>query len=373
MTQVGEELQSGQYLLNTLMDSIADSIYFKDLESRFVKVSRSFADKHSIGSAEEAIGKTDFDYFKIDHARKAYSDEQHIIQTGETLGPVEEKETWSDGHVTWASTIKMPLKDTQGNIIGTFGISRDITEGKQAEQSLKKNEKQLRELNATKDKLLRIISHDLKNLFNSILGFSRMLKDTNPNEDAEQIKRFAQIIHQSASDSHDLLQNLLQWSSIQTGQMKFNPQSIKVYDKVHETLSMLEPNIDEKDITVQIHVPSDLYAFADEFMLGTILRNLVLNAIKFTPEGGYIEVKGEKDPDKVLISVKDTGIGIDRENQEKLFRMEQAYMTKGTNNEQGTGLGLILCKDLTEKHGGIIYVDSEVNKGSTFTFTLPVG
>ncbi len=367
----GEELQSAEYLLNCLMDSISDSIYFKNLNSEFIKVSKTFAQKHGLSSPDEAIGKSDFDYFTPEHAQKAFSDEQKIIITGEPLNNIEEKETWTDGHKTWASTTKMPLKDKHGRIIGTFGISRDITRRKKMEQALIQNEKKLSELNATKDKLLTIISHDLRNLFNAIIGFSELLLDNVRNGNIDKSERFANIIYQSARDSYELLENLLQWSRMQTGQIKFHPEKIDLHEVVQEVLNLLMSSLNAKNISVDAKTQSGTYHNADKVMISTILRNLISNAIKFTPEEGKISVLVSQTEKETRIVVRDTGVGIDIENQEKLFMINENISTKDTNDDKGTGLGLVVCKELTEKHGGQISVDSELNKGSEFTVLLP--
>ena len=236
---------------------------------------------------------------------------------------------------------------------------------------MKENEKKLYELNATKDKLFTIISHDLKNLFNSILGFSEMLINSADNQDIAKTQRFAKIINDSAGQSYDLLQNLLQWSRMQTGQIKYDPVSVKLHSEINNVIKLIEASINEKNIKINQDVDKELLVFADRQMLEIILRNLVSNAVKYTPEGGSIDIIANRKGEKIEISIQDTGIGMDKEEQAKLFKIEQGFRKDGTNDEKGTGLGLIVCNDLVEKHGGTIQVESELNKGSKFTFILP--
>ncbi|MEN6454936.1 MAG: PAS domain S-box protein [Prolixibacteraceae bacterium] len=259
--------------------------------------------------------------------------------------------------------------DSEKKIV--FGIIQDITDRKRTEEALKKSETRLKELNATKDKFFSIIAHDLKSPFNSIGGFSDLLEEMAQKGDCEGIKVYTGLIRKSSMQVMNLLTNLLEWSRSQTGKMKFNPVFLGIRSLVDEVIELLNSAAQQKSITVQNELPPGLVIFADKAMLGTILRNLISNSVKFTKPGGRIIISAVQDIEWTTVTVKDNGIGIKQEVKEKLFRIDESYSTPGTDNEQGTGLGLILCKELAEKHGGTISVESEPGKGSTFYVIIP--
>ena len=247
----------------------------------------------------------------------------------------------------------------------------DITERRKAEEAIKENESRLRELNATKDKFFSIIAHDLKSPFNSILGLSNMLADQVREKNHEGIEEYAGIIQKSTQRVFDLLMNLLEWSRSQTGRMEFSREYIELGALISEVIELLGESAHLKSITIIRELPRNMLVFADKAMISTILRNLISNAIKFTYPGGKIVISSDKKPDELMISISDNGIGIKKEVIDKLFRIDETYIAPGTQEEKGTGLGLILCKEFIEKHGGKIWVESEVDKGSTFYFTIP--
>jgi signal transduction histidine kinase len=187
----------------------------------------------------------------------------------------------------------------------------------------------------------------------------------------DNIEKYATEIYKSAHHSYNLLNNLLDWSRVQRGTMAFEPQEVELKSIVDKTINLLKVNSDSKNIFLESSFDPGLKVYGDRFMLETVMRNLISNAIKYTPKGGKIHLTAKRKKDKTLLSVKDNGLGIKQENLEKLFRIEDSFSTKGTEKEQGTGLGLILCKEFVEKHGGEIWVDSEVNKGTTFYVSIP--
>ncbi len=250
-------------------------------------------------------------------------------------------------------------------------IVHDITERKRTEELLKKSENNLREINAAKDKFFNIIAHDLRSPFSSILGFSSLLDEQMETKNYEGIEEYASYIHKSATHAMSLLENLLNWSRSQTGKMEFKPEYIDLKELLDEALLSLNDVSVQKTISIKTKTDKNVPVIADRTMTGIILRNLISNAIKFSHPGGEIFVSAEQSPNEILVSVKDGGVGITRENMTKLFRIDTNHTTLGTNREKGTGLGLLLCKEFIEKHGGKIWVESEEGKGSTFYFTLP--
>ena len=241
-----------------------------------------------------------------------------------------------------------------------------------ANKKLTISENNLKELNATKDKFFSIIAHDLKNPFQSLLGFSETLYNQIDELNNDEISEYTKLIYESSQNLFNLLGNLLQWSQSQLGSMKFSPKPINVYGSVDDVLSVFGTSAQKKNIKVVCSVAKDTTVFADKHVVSTVLRNLISNALKFTNQGGEIEISSVKSDKKIFISVKDNGKGISKENLEKLFKIDQGYSTKGTENESGTGLGLILCKDLISHSNGEIFVESTLGKGSNFKFTLPI-
>lgn len=262
-------------------------------------------------------------------------------------------------------------------MIEELQVSKEMLENSASElidlnQQLEESKEQLQELNASKDKFFSIIAHDLKGPFQGLLGYSEILSTDIENLQKEEVIEFAGNLHNSANHLFKLLENLLQWSRIQRGVIQHNPDEVLVRFVANQIISILEFNATNKNIELINNVDEDLRAFADVNMLNTILRNLVSNSIKFTPESGSITIDAFQENNEIIVSVADTGVGMDDDTKNKIFRIDQNHTTLGTNNEPGTGLGLVLCKDLADKNGGRLWVKSQPGEGSTFYFTLPI-
>ena len=243
---------------------------------------------------------------------------------------------------------------------------------KDANIKLINSELNLKELNATKDKFFSIIAHDLKNPFQSLLGFSETLHNNLDQLKNEEINEYSRLIFESSQNLYNLLGNLLQWAKTQLGSLKLSPGNVNVYDSLDDVLSLLNPTAKNKNINIINLIGKNTYAFADKHVVSSVFRNLISNAIKFTNQGGEIKISSKELNNRLTISVLDNGNGISKENINKLFRIDQDYSTKGTENESGTGLGLILCKELIIQSNGEIYVESTLGKGSDFQFVLPL-
>jgi signal transduction histidine kinase len=239
-----------------------------------------------------------------------------------------------------------------------------------SEEALKERELQLMELNATKDKFFNIVAHDLKNPFTSLLGSSELLYHNIGNLETENIRELALILNDSAKSGYAILQNLLDWSRSQTGLLKINPERVNLRNLIHENISTLQLAATNKEILILNEVKEDFFVFSDKNMINTILRNLLSNAVKYTYNSGQVRVSTTITTDEAIVSVKDTGIGIPANIIEKLFKIESRNSIPGTENEQGTGLGLKLSKEFVEKLGGRIWVESIENKGSEFRFSI---
>lgn len=249
--------------------------------------------------------------------------------------------------------------------------SRDIISAQN--QQLADQNQQLHELNATKDKFFSIIAHDLKNPFNALLSLSSLLYEELRNYALEDIERYIKRIYQAADRSYVLLENLLGWARSQTGRIQFSPFKIHLKTLINETLCVLENHAGNKDISFVCEVSDSLSVVADAKMLSAILRNIISNAVKFTEPGGKVTVRVQERDHEVEIAVIDTGVGISAAHLKNLFRLDVHHATLGTAEETGSGLGLILCKEFIDRHGGTIRVESEQGKGSQFLITLPKG
>jgi len=258
------------------------------------------------------------------------------------------------------------LKDTPH----ILSVISDITERKAVEEEIRLKNSELQKLNSEKDKFFSIIAHDLKSPFNSIIGFSDLLVEQVRERDFEGIEEYARVILSSSERVMNLLTNLMEWTRSQTGRMNFNPKEIDLVNLINDNLQLFDKIAEQKSITITSDLPTSLTVQADESMINTVVRNLISNAIKFTHPGGEIALSVEGKEREVIVSVRDTGVGIPQSTIEKLFRIDENFSTTGTQKEVGTGLGLILCKEFVEKHNGKIWVESEQGKGSTFIFSL---
>ncbi len=327
-------------------------IYTNNALNKFTKLNS----QHFLGKALFAMGLPD--YF-----------EQTLMQT--LLSAQKDKclkETKLDivlDNKTYFFAIQIVPEYISDNEIETYLIiCYDITQ-------LKNTENHLQELNATKDKFFSIIAHDLKNPFNALIGFSDLIYNNTSKYSVERIQQLALRMNVSAKQAFNLLENLLSWSRIQTGNLVPKIQNLSAVDIITEVHQLFLAAADAKNIIISLHYRELIYVNADRQMLNTVLRNLISNAIKFSHPHGKIELKLELRQQEVLFSVADTGIGIETDYINEIFKIENRYSKPGTADEKGTGLGLILAKDFIELHHGKIWVESEINKGTTFYFTLP--
>ena len=238
---------------------------------------------------------------------------------------------------------------------------------------LQQQTEQLRALNAEKDRFLSMIAHDLRSPFSTLRLLIGVAAENIEGSGQNELENLMHLLKKSSENVYTLLENLLTWSQIQHGVMKYHPQPLDVHKMIVQNMALLKPAADQKQITIKNDIAAETTAYADYRMVDAVVRNLLSNALKFTYPGGNITVSAQPAEQWMTISVADTGIGIEAEHLPKLFRIDAIYRRKGTAREPGTGLGLILCKEFIEKHGGEIWAESVVGKGSTFKFTLPKG
>lgn len=237
--------------------------------------------------------------------------------------------------------------------------------------SLRDSKNELAKLNASKDKFFSIIAHDLKNPIFAFNHVASLLNDDYDNLTEEEKKEFIKMLKDSSNNISELLENLLDWSRTQTGKIKFEPQDIEIYRIAQSNIGLAQMAADKKTIKMINNLNPKTNVYADNNMLNTVLRNLISNAIKFTPDNGEIRLEQTQEEGYFKFSVIDNGVGIAPHNLEKLFKIDTNVTEKGTNQESGTGLGLVLCKEFIEMHNGEIGVNSELGKGTEFYFTLP--
>ena len=230
---------------------------------------------------------------------------------------------------------------------------------------------QLQSLNKSKDLLFNIIAHDLRAPFNGILGFAGLMSDKSENLRKDELQEYAELINIQSQKTFELLESLLEWGRIQTNKIKLNPQSINLYQVVNEIIDYFNENHTINEHEIKVEVPSDIFVIADMVILKTIFRNLISNALKFTPAKEEIKISVEKFNTKhIAIIIKDKGIGMNKEMMENLFNFEINTNRNGVNGESSVGLGLVITKELIEKQGGKLIIESEENIGSTFKFTV---
>ncbi|MBP8849035.1 MAG: PAS domain S-box protein [Breznakibacter sp.] len=318
---------------------------------------------------EEAIGNNPRILQSNYHPKEFYQEMWNTLVNGHTWsGEIYNKR--KDGSCYWEEAIMAPVIDEKGVITNFVAIKNDITQRKNIEIKIKVQNDQLRSLNETKDRFISILAHDLRNPFHTMMGLSQLLKTAIPNNNEDSLE-LASAIHSTASNTYQLLENLLEWAHVQRNKSNPKLQVINLGELITECITLLHENAHVKKITIKNHIDSNCTLIADSEVFKTIIRNLLVNAIKFSHRGSTVSLKAEIKPELTEISIIDNGVGMSQETVDKLFDLGSAQTSKGTDGEKGTGFGLLICKELVEKHQGSITVKSEINKGTTFTIILP--
>jgi PAS domain S-box-containing protein len=277
----------------------------------------------------------------------------------------------SNQSVKWVREIGQGVYDKDGKLKYIDGVITDITKLINTQEQLSKSEAKLIELNSTKDKFFSIIGHDLKNPFNTLINFSELLLESPEKLSDTERGEVLKMINDVSKNTHSLLVNLLDWAKSQSGKIQLKKEDFNLSDLSLDVIELLNEVAKNKNIDIFNEIPIGITVYADKNMIKTTIRNLISNAIKFTKEGGSIKLFANMLNGIVEVSVADTGIGMDQETKNSLFKIDKTTSLTGTSGETGSGLGLILCKEFVEKNNGKIWVESELGKGSVFRFTLP--
>jgi PAS domain S-box-containing protein len=319
---------------------------------------------------EEAIGQNPRVLKSGNMPKEFYSTLWATILSGKTWhGEFLNKK--KNGELYWEDATIAPILDDNKEIVSFIAIKENITEKKLALEALKKSEIALKEANATKDKFFSIIAHDLRGPIGTISNLAELLTSPSSSINESQRNEFIKAIYQSSNSTFNLLENLLNWAKSQAGNLNINIKPFFVGEAINETIEPLHEQLKSKEISLTTEIEKELKGYGDINLFSTVVRNLVSNAIKFTLAKGKISIKAAIKQTHIEISVIDNGVGIDPTNLKNLFILGPSQSTEGTNNEKGTGMGLLIVKEFVEKNGGEIWVESKPNKGSTFTFSIP--
>lgn len=362
------KLEKDHNLLRTIIDNIPACVYVKDLDGRKVLANRSEYELWGFGREEQILGKRDADLSREGIAVLSENEDRQVLETGE---PIIDKDAYTeiDGKEYVLLVSKIPLKDSNENIVGLVGISNDITERKKMENKLRERNQQLKKLNNMTNKIYSVVGHDLKTPLSSILGLSDLLLSDIDSED--DLKENLGIIRQSALKMSDLLGDLLNWARIQTDDLSLNKSEFSIWETVQDTIDLLTITAEQKGISLEFKNGDSFQVYADKQLIATVIRNFISNALKFSDEGDTVEVRLCRDENYWHLSVEDEGMGMSEKNIQRLFHNRKHPQKEGTQNEKGSGIGLRLCKELAERHGGQISVESELGKGSIFTLAIP--
>jgi PAS domain S-box-containing protein len=366
-------LEQERFLFQSLLNNLPDFIYFKDLESRFLRVSRAHAMRLGLSDPGDAIGTTDSDYFPQKYAEAARADELQLIRTGQKVLGHEEHAVWPDGSETWVATSKLPLHNQDGKIVGTFGISRDISELKATAEALEYAKQVAEAASQAKSEFVANLSHEIRTPMNAIIGMAELLVAAGRDEtQTDQAK----VILEAGECLLSLLNEILDFSRIESGRMELDPVPGDLWDCVQGAIRLMNVRANEKSIQLtSLIVPeTPRYVEADFVRLRQILVNLIGNALKFTDQGVVnLKIAPEKREEKNVtlgFSVTDTGIGIPDEKLDVIFEEFEQADKSTTRRFGGTGLGLAITSRLVKMMGGKIEVESRIGQGSTFSFSL---
>lgn len=375
-------LERERYLLDSLMNNSPDNIYFKDVQGRYLRINPAKARRSNLKDPIDAIGKSDFDFFPVEHAQAALNDELKVLRSGVPLLAKEEPIVYADGSRAWMSTTKLPLKDQQGNVIGTFGVSHDITPLKNAQEALRKAAEAADAANRAKSDFLANMSHEIRTPLNAVLGMTELVLGT----PLTPVQRdYLRLVHESGESLLTVINDILDFSKIEAGKLQLEDTPFDFREFLGDTLKSLGLRAHRKGLELVGRIAPEVpeILVGDPNRVRQVVVNLIGNAIKFTEKGEillsvYLDkstpavAKDALDEETIQLhfEVKDTGIGIPAEKFASIFQAFEQADASTTRKYGGTGLGLAISSRLVELMGGRIWVDSELGRGSTFHFTV---
>ncbi len=363
-----EQLARQNNFLQTLLDSIPNPVYYKDMDNRYLGCNEAFCKLVNLSFSEIISQNEIVQNSNLSH--KAFDDSAPDLQLGNSPKRFEFKLTLQD--VTRNIVInKAVFKDINRENAGLIAVITDITKLKEIENELKESQIKLQRAMKSKDKFFSTVTHDLKNLLTILFMSCDAIENSDLNLNQEQQTRIVKKAARGFRQFHETLNNLLNWAKSQTGRIPYEPETIDLKKVTENCVSLLEPFVKEKSINLITEVENSCIAFADRSMLHSVLTNLLTNAVKFTNADGIVKLAALTEGNTCIITVQDNGVGMSKDDQARLFNIDENFTRKGTKNEPGTGLGLIICKEFIEINRGSLHLSSELNKGSTFEIHLP--
>jgi len=367
-----EALIESESKLRSFMERVPIGIYRTTPDGKFLFANPSLVKILGYDSFED-LQKINLEEQDFENQQKRKLFKEKI----ETFGDITQHEdifVRKDGSQIIVNEYAICVRDEEDNVKYYEGIVEDVTERKKAVDSLKKSQHLLLELNDLKDKFFSIIAHDLKGPFNGFLGLTKILAEEILDMTMNEMQDYSKKMHESAKNLLQLLENLLTWAKSQSKSLEFKRTNFDLSVPAKECISLLNPIALNKGIELRSEIKENTNIYADYNMITTVIRNLISNAIKFTNKDGYVIISSDEAQDNenyIVVSIKDNGVGMDKEAVEKLFRLDVRQSTRGTSDEKGTGLGLLICKEFVEKIKGEIWAESEKGNGSIFRFTVP--
>jgi PAS domain S-box-containing protein len=358
-------LKESESRFRSIFEMTNAAIFFSDKNGQIILANESF--KALVGYSFDELYMLDFTHFThLDDLQKENELLKQLIRADIQQYRLVKRFVTKNNNIIWGDLAMSVIRDEAGDPFYYVGVVNDVSESKLYEE-------QLKNINVNKDKLFRIISHDLRNLFSGIHGLSEMMIEKKESLSNDTTERYINMLYNGGRSAMDLLENLLEWSRVQLNRMEHNPENIKLKDLLFNIYDTIASQAAIKYIRIGFEVSNEYEIFGDKKMLSAIIRNLLNNAIKYTPVKGEIVVSSWREDCMDYIAVKDNGVGMSKEKIDQLIRFETVKSVPGTEKEKGSGIGLIICNEFVNIHGGKIIVKSEPGKGSEFVVVLPVG
>jgi len=364
-----KELIESEKKYRYLTEKASDIIYTISLDSTITFYNNAI--ERIFEATTEEIEKNNYTHLMLPQdkelAQKLHSD----IYSGKKPPIFEHGFKTPKGKLVYLECSVTPLFNEANEVTGALGIARDITDKRKAQDELKEGKEALEELVKTKDKFLSVIAHDLRDPFNVLIGYSDLILSDFDDISKEDLKKYIQAINNSSNNSFSLLKNLIDWSKTESKLLVYTPEKLNISRIISRTIESLKFSAEIKNIKIKFNFEKDIYLLADDNMFKTVLRNLITNSIKYSYKHSEIIISLLEEKNQFIIKIEDTGAGISKENKEKLFLNNHNFTERGTTNEKGSGLGLLICKEFIKKWNGRLWIESELREGSTFSFSIP--